>query len=120
MDSKTSVAELMQWVAKFRDERDWSKFNNPKDLSMAISIESGELQELFLWKDNESVSRIQDDQKLIGRIREEAADVCIYLLVLFDVLHLDLSDAVKDKLADNARKYPVEKSKGSSKKYNEL
>jgi len=120
LDSDTSVAELKERVARFRDERNWAKFNNPKDLSMAISIESAELQELFLWKDTESVSRIQEDEKLYLRVREEAADVCIYLLSLFDVLHLDLSDAVADKLAENARKYPVDKSKGSSKKYDEL
>lgn len=107
-------------MSKFRDERDWLKFHNPKDLSIALSVESAELQELFLWKDNKSVEKMRNDKDQFRRIKEEIADIGIYLLSLSDVLDVDLSDAVIQKLAENAKKYPIEKSKGSNKKYNEL
>ena len=107
-------------MAKFRDERDWLKFHNPKDLSIALSIESAELEELFLWKEDISAKRIRRDQKQLQRIREEIADIFIYLLSLSNVLGLDVSEAVDEKLEQNARKYPVSKSKGSNKKYDEL
>jgi len=120
LDDKTSVSTLKQKVARFRDDRDWLKFHNPKDLSMALSIESSELQELFLWKDHESVRKIQRDEELLRRMTEEIADISIYLLSLSNVLGIDLSDAVTQKLAQNTQKYPVDKSKGSNKKYDEL
>jgi NTP pyrophosphatase (non-canonical NTP hydrolase) len=120
MDDGTTITSLKQKVTKFRDERDWLQFHNAKDLSIALSIESAELQELFLWKDADSVKKMSHDAKHLARIREEMADVCIYLLSLSNVLDVDLSEAVTQKLRHNARKYPISKSKGSSKKYNEL
>jgi NTP pyrophosphatase (non-canonical NTP hydrolase) len=106
MDDTTTVSTLKREVSRFRDERDWLRFHNPKDLSIALSVESSELQELFLWKDDESVRKMQKDGTQLQRIREEMADVGIYLLSLSDVLGVDLSDAVNEKLAQNARKYP--------------
>ena len=120
LDRNTSVSILKEKVAKFRDERDWLKFHNPKDLSIALSIESAELEELFLWKDDISAKRIRRDQKQLQRIREEIADIFIYLLSLSNVLGLDVSEAVDEKLEQNAKKYPISKSKGSNKKYDEL
>jgi NTP pyrophosphatase (non-canonical NTP hydrolase) len=120
LDDKTTVEVLKQKVAVFRDERDWLKFHNPKDLSMAISVESAELEELFLWKDQESTKESLKDETQFRKIRNEVADIGIYLLSLSNVLRLDLSQAIAEKLEENARKYPVDKSKGSSKKYNEL
>ncbi|HUI86486.1 MAG TPA: nucleotide pyrophosphohydrolase [Nitrososphaerales archaeon] len=120
MDTKTTVSTLREKVARFRDDRDWLKFHNPKDLSIGLSVESSELQELFLWKDVESVKKMLEDKWQLQRVREEIADVFIYLLGLVDVLDIDLSDAVAQKLALNAKKYPVSKSKGSNKKYDEL
>jgi dCTP diphosphatase len=87
---------------------------------MALSIESSELEEIFLWKDGDGVKQLLMDRNQIERVREEVADVGIYLLSLSSVLRIDLSDAVTAKLAQNAQKYPIEKSKGSSKKYDEL
>ena len=104
----------------FRVVRDWLKFHNPKDLSIALSIETSELEELFLWKENVSASRIKKDRRQFSRVKEEIADIFIYLLSLSNVLGLDVSTAVTEKLEQNARKYPVSKSKGSNKKYNEL
>ena len=120
LDNKTSISSLKEAVAKFRDERDWLKFHNPKDLSIALSIETSELEELFLWKENVSASRIKKDRRQFSRVKEEIADIFIYLLSLSNVLGLDVSTAVTEKLEQNARKYPVSKSKGSNKKYNEL
>lgn len=120
MDNSTTLAVLKRKVAQFRDERDWLQFHNPKDLSIAISVESAELAELFLWKDEMAVQKMLGDSAKFGKIREEVADIAIYLLSLCDVLRLDLSKAVTEKVEKNSRKYPLEKSKGSSKKYNEL
>ena len=120
MDNKASISSLKEAVARFRDERDWLEFHNPKDLSIALSIESSELEELFLWKENMSASRIRRDRRQFSRVKEEVADIFIYLLSLSNVLGLDMSDAVAEKLKQNARKYPVSKSKGSNKKYDEL
>ena len=120
LDAKTTVSTLKREVSRFRDDRDWLRFHNPKDLSIALSIESSELQELFLWKEPEHVRKMLEDEEQLGRIKEEMADVGIYLLSLADVLGLDLSDAVTEKLAQNAKKYPIAKSKGSNKKYDEL
>ena len=120
MDSKATILRLKEAVAKFRDDRDWLKFHNPKDLSIALSIESSELEELFLWKDDMSARRVKKDGRQFSRIREEVADIFIYLLSLSNVLGLDMSEAVTEKLEQNTRKYPVRKSKGSNKKYDEL
>src|SRR6266571_7354620 len=120
LDDKMTIALLIRKVENFMNERDWLKFHNPKDLSIALSVESAELQELFLWKDVESVMQMREDEKLLGRIREEVADVGIYLLSLSNVLNIDLSEAIAEKLLQNAQKYPIDKSKGSSKKYDEL
>lgn len=120
MDNKTTIAALREKVAGFRDERDWLKFHHPKDLSMAISVESAELEELFLWKDQDSVQQMLRDEQQFRKVKDEIADIGIYLLSLSSVLQMDLSQAIEEKLAENSRKYPVEKSKGSSKKYNEL
>ncbi len=120
LDDKMTIALLIRKVENFMNERDWLKFHNPKDLSIALSVESAELQELFLWKDVESVMQMRENEKLLGRIREEVADVGIYLLSLSNVLNIDLSEAIVEKLLQNAQKYPIDKSKGSSKKYDEL
>ena len=120
MDAKASIASLKAEVAKFRDDRDWLKFHNPKDLSIALSIESSELEDIFLWKEDISTSRVKKNKKQFSRVKEEIADIFIYLLSLSNVLGLDISKAVVEKLGQNARKYPVAKSKGSNKKYDEL
>ena len=120
MDSNTTVSALRQRVEKFRDKRDWGKFHNPKDLSMALTIESSELEEVFLWKNREELELLPRDDNQLKRVAEEMADIAIYLLSLSSVLKVDLSEAIDRKLAQNERKYPVGKSKGSSKKYNEL
>jgi NTP pyrophosphatase (non-canonical NTP hydrolase) len=105
---------LINELVKFRDERNWSQFHNTKDLALAISIEAAELNELFLWKTNEE-SEAVDQNKL----KEELADVLAFSLLLAGKHGLDVKEIVLDKIRKNGEKYPVEKSKGTAKKYNE-
>lgn len=100
---------------KFRDERDWAQFHDPKNLAAALGIEAAELNEVFLWKTTEA-SRDVD----LERVREELADVLAYALLLADTFNLDPQEIVLQKIQKNAEKYPVEKSRGISTKYNHL
>ena len=104
--------EIIDALKKFRDERDWQQFHNPKDLSLALSIEAGELLEAFLWKQPED----SDKQK----IKEELADVFACAFLLADACELDVKDIVLAKIRQNEEKYPVSKAKGTARKYNEL
>jgi NTP pyrophosphatase (non-canonical NTP hydrolase) len=110
--SKPQTKFLINELKKFRNERDWEQFHNLKDLSIALSIESNELLEQFLWKN--------PDEANIEKIKEELADVFAYSLLLADKLDIDVEEIVLKKIKINAEKYPVDKSKGSAKKYNEL
>lgn len=110
-DIQTLISEFV----KFRDERNWSQFHNTKDLALAISIETAELNELFLWKTNEE-SELVDRNKL----KEELADVLAFSLLLAGKHGFDVKEIVLEKILKNNGKYPVEKSKGTAKKYNEL
>ena len=110
----------MELLRKFRDDRDWKQFHNPKDLAAAIAIEAGELQEHFLWKTREEVAA---DLSVAGRrqaVVDELADVLICSLLLADCLGVDIDEAVKAKTAANAKKYPVSKARGTARKYTEL
>ena len=107
-----NISTIIKKIVKFRDERDWEQFHNSKDLALALSIESSELLELFLWKSNE-------DFKL-DKLKEELADVLMYAFLLADKHDLNIHDIILDKIKKNEEKYPVDKSKGSSTKYNEL
>ena len=109
------MKELMNKINQFRDDRDWRKFHNEKDLAISISLEASELLELFQWKNSEEVV-----ESSLEEIKEELADVFIYSLMMADNLNLDVEDIIKSKLDLNEQKYPVEKSRGSNKKYNEL
>lgn len=108
----SDLDELRKAVVAFTQERDWDQFHNGKDLSIALSLESSELLEAFLWKDANEVS--------IAKIREELADVINYAILIADKYNLDIKEIVLEKLARNAEKYPVSKAKGTAKKYNEL
>jgi NTP pyrophosphatase (non-canonical NTP hydrolase) len=104
--------EALARLRQFRDDRDWKQFHNPKDLSLALSIEASELLELFLWKSPEQAN--------IDKVKEELADVVAYALLLADSYELNLEQIVLDKIAKNEQKYPVSKAKGTAKKYTEL
>lgn len=104
--------DLIDALVKFREERNWKQFHNPKDLALALSIEAAELNEVFLWKNAEEAD--------VAKVKEELADVLAYALLLAHEYDLDIPSIVLDKIAVNAQKYPVDKAKGSAKKYNEL
>ena len=114
----TTIASLTEKILAFRDERDWLQFHNPKDMAAAIAIEAAELQELFLWKNDEEQLQILQGKR--ERVGEELADIAVYLLELAHNLGFDLGVLIQDKLKKNAEKYPVSLSKGSSRKYDEL
>ncbi|HEB32819.1 MAG TPA: nucleotide pyrophosphohydrolase [Spirochaetes bacterium] len=114
------MEQLKMKVKKFRDERNWKKFHDPKNLSIALAVESAELQELFLWKSGSGVRQLLSSEKGKQKVKDELADILIYLLYLSDESGIDLSEAVRAKLSLNNKKYPVSKSYNSSKKYNEL
>lgn len=99
-------------LRKFNQERDWDQFHNGKDLAVAISIEAGELLEAFLWKSPEDAK--------VEKVREELADVLNFAFQMADRYNLDIKEIMLDKIRKNAEKYPVEKAKGSAKKYNEI
>jgi dCTP diphosphatase len=113
-----SVEKIIAQIREFRDARDWRQFHNPKDMAIAISVESAELLEHFLWKTNTEVEkRVKEKNE---EISDEIADIGIYVLELADILGIDVIAAMERKLAKNAAKYPVAKAKGSNKKYTEL
>ena len=119
-DRATTVAELRERVLAFVRERDWEQFHAPKNLSMALAAETGELMEHFLWMSPEQSRAVVQDPAKRHKIEEEIADVVIYALEFANMTGIDVAAAIERKLALNAKKYPVEKSKGRSDKYTEL
>ena len=107
--------DIEQKVIDFRNDRNWEQFHQIKDLLLGLNIEVSELQELFLWKSKEQQSEIKIDD-----IRDEVADIAIYLIYVCKHYNINLLEAINDKVAKNAVKYPVEKSRNSNKKYTEL
>jgi NTP pyrophosphatase (non-canonical NTP hydrolase) len=119
-DANTTIAELKTRVLAFSRERDWEQFHSPKNLSMALAAEAGELMEHFLWSDAAASRERSQEPARRQRIEEEIADVVIYSLEFANVTGIDLAAAIEAKLAANAQKYPVEKARGRSDKYTEL
>ncbi|MDO8311394.1 MAG: nucleotide pyrophosphohydrolase [Sideroxyarcus sp.] len=108
----SDIQDVTAALLKFRDDRDWAQFHNTKDLALALNIEAGELLETFLWKSSEQAD--------INKVREELADVFAFAFLLAEEYDFDVKQIVLEKIAKNALKYPVEKSKGVAKKYTEL
>ena len=105
------MKETLERIKKFRDDRDWQQFHTPSNLAKAISIESGELLEEFLW-DNDNFN--------LQNVKEELADVMIYCIHMANALDVNIEDIINMKMDKNEMKYPVEKAKGKSSKYTEL
>ena len=113
-----SISELIGRINEFRDARDWKQFHNPKDMAISVSIEAAELMEHFQWKnDTECTEHIRNNREAVA---DEMADVAIYLFELADVRKMGPGKEMLRKLEKNAVNYPVQKAKGSNKKYNEL
>lgn len=114
----SQLKEMTDLLLKFRSERDWEQFHNPKDQALSLVLESAELLEHFQWKNGEELKAHLAAKK--GEVADELADVLGWVLLMASDLQIDLDAAFRKKLADNARKYPVEKAKGSAAKYNQL
>jgi NTP pyrophosphatase (non-canonical NTP hydrolase) len=112
------VEDVLKRIRQFRDERDWMKFHDPKNLAMSISIEAAELLEHFQWKTGEEAGRYAAENR--EALADEVADVAIYLFELADNIGIDLAAAIHRKLDKNAAKYPVDKARGVATKYDKL
>lgn len=119
-DKTTRIFELRERVSKFIEDRDWNKYHNPKDIAVSIVIEASELLELFQWVNNEELNIIIKKPDKHAKLKEELADVIIYCLSLANVLEIDISHAVVEKIERNEGKYPIEQVKGNYKKYTEI
>lgn len=112
MSNDSDIQEIMEKIVRFTEDRDWDQFHNGKDLALALSIEAAELNELYLWKKPEEVN--------VGKVKEELADILNYAFLIADKYKLDIKEIILDKLERNALKYPIDKSRGNARKYNEL
>lgn len=110
--SKTQSEFIINELVKFRNDRDWEQFHNPKDLAIALNIEAGELLESFLWKSDSDANK--------DKVEEELADVFAYAFLLAEKYQFNVEEIVLNKIKKNGEKYPVDKAKGSAKKYDEL
>jgi dCTP diphosphatase len=114
----TNLKKLTERIVKFRDARDWKQFHNPKDVSLSLVLEAGEVMEHFQWKNNEEMEKYVLDHKL--EIGEELADVLYWVLLMSHDLDINILEALGEKISVNERKYPIEKAKGNAKKYTEF
>jgi NTP pyrophosphatase (non-canonical NTP hydrolase) len=108
----SEIKKITDALHAFRDERDWAQFHNPKDLAIAISIEASELLEVYLWKDA--------DKADVNKVKDELADIFAFAFQLAAHYDLEISQIISEKMEKNRLKYPVEKAKGTAKKYTEL
>ncbi len=111
-DMHTTVQQMRDWVAQFVEERDWWQFHSPKNLSMGLAIEAAELMEHFQWISTEESCQVVSEPARLQPIVEELADVLCYALAMANVLGIDLSRAVREKLQKNAQKYPASEYRG--------
>lgn len=114
-----NIDKIRKRLEKFTKDRDWEQFHSPKNLSMALSVEVAELVEIFQWSNSGGLDEITDPKKR-EKIKEEIADIFIYLIKISSKLDFDLDVIINEKIDRNEKKYPIEKSKGKSLKYNEL
>lgn len=118
MDKETTIQQLKDFLIKFREQRDWTKFHNPKDVAMAASVEMGEFLEKFLWKSREEViKKLEEDEEYRKEVGDELVDVIIYCLQFANSTGIDISQTFERKMKKNAEKYPVGKVKGKADKY---
>lgn len=113
-----SLKDIYQKVEEFRNERDWHKYHDPKNLSQGLGIEAAELQEIFLWKTNDESKKLSMGE--FENVKEEIADIGIYLIYLCIEFKIDIFDVIGKKIRINEIKYPIEKCKGRNVKYNKL
>ena len=119
-DQERKIHELKEIIGEFCDVRDWGQFHNAKDLAIALSVEASELLEIFQWKDSEEVKALFENEEKREDVADEMADVLYFLVRMSQMCGIDLSEALERKMIKNGEKYPIEKAKGSNKKYNEF
>lgn len=120
-DQDASIQSLKNLLSQFRDERNWAQFHDAKNLAEAISIEAGELQELFLWQNSETVmEKIASDPEFKSLVEAELADVICFCINFANATSIDISTTVKKKIQENASKYPADKARNNSTKYDKL
>jgi len=119
-DENTTIATLKQEVLAFAKARDWEQFHSPKNLSMAIAAEAAELMEPLMWVSPEESRAVMGRPEKRAALQDELADIVVYCLEFANQTDIDLASAIRAKMARNAAKYPVEKARGRSEKYNEL
>lgn len=113
-----NIEDLTKKILAFRNERDWQQFHKPKDLAISISLEAAEVLEHFQWKTDEEITEYLKTHK--EDLADELADVMNYLMILAHTADINLAEAVEKKIIKAGKKYPVDKAKGSAKKYNQL
>ncbi len=111
----SDIKRITEFLINFRNERNWAQFHNTKDLAIAIGIEAGELNELFLWKTPEEAEGVDKE-----KVADELADVLVYSMMLAYKQGFDLEEIIMNKMKKNGEKYPVEKAKGNATKYTDL
>ena len=116
--TNSDLNTLKKLMRDFADTRDWNQFHSPKNLSMALSVEASELVEHFQWLTEEQSKNLPQDK--LNEVANELADTLLYLVRLADKLDIDLLSAAKNKMKLNGQKYPVDQSRGNSKKYTEF
>ncbi len=114
-----NTKELQKKIVKFRDARDWKQFHNPKDLSISLLLEAAELLEHFQWKSQQEMDDLPKTKEF-GDVKEEVADIYYWVLLVANDLNIDLEKEFLKKMKQNEKKYPIEKARGSHKKYTEL
>lgn len=120
-DENTNLLILKEIVRNIRDQRDWEQFHDLKNLALGLSIEAGELNELFLWKTKEEISKkIAENPEYAKKIRDEFSDIFTFCLHFANAANIDITSAFLEKLEEMKAKYPIEKSKGNATKYTEL
>jgi len=113
------IKELQKLIVKFRDARDWKQFHNPKDLALSLTLEAAEVLEHFQWKSKEEISALPKTKEFAD-LKEEVVDILYWILLISHDLNIDLEKEFSAKMKKNEEKYPVEKARGSHKKYTEL
>jgi NTP pyrophosphatase (non-canonical NTP hydrolase) len=114
----SDIKKLTEKIIKFRDERDWKQFHNPKDVALSLVLEAGEVVEHFQWKNKEEIDKYIETNK--ADIGEELADVLYWVLLMSHDLKIDILDALDKKIKKNEERYPLEKARGKHTKYNKL
>ena len=115
-----NLEKVKKELKNFSSDRDWDQFHSVKNLAMALSVECSELLEIFQWMSEEDSNQIKNSPEKLQNVRDEIADVFVYLLRISEKLNIDLELAVTEKMIKNAEKYPIEKARGNSKKYDDL